>query len=485
MFTVILRRGRWWKPGIYGAHMPLFSEQTRPAVSASGIDVVVESVPSAKLHTRAVQQAIDTCSERGGGRVVLRPGCYRCGTLFLRDGVDLHLEKNALLCGSEAIEDYEARSFEGAARINNGVATALIFAEKAADIAITGEGILDGSGETFWEKNENPPAWVAEKKPLGLWFPALETRAKPRPRALVLLVACEGVRIENVSLRNSPAWTMHLLACSQVLIRGINLRGSVHGSNTDGIDLDACCDVRVEDCDIETGDDALCLKNTNMWGLRRTSRHITVRRCRLASVTHGFTIGTETQADFEDITLTDSTIEKADGWRTLTGIGLSILDGGAIRRVHIENVTISDSIAPVQLRLGNAGRGQIVPTPGSITGITMERITILRAHGNCLIAGLPGHPLRDIALRDVSLEFVDVTDPARIMAQLPEFDTEFPPGEVWRFLPAHGFYCRYVEGLEFNGVTITNAVPDRRPALTLKSIVGWDGRGVTLTEVTR
>lgn len=465
--------------------MSLHIDQAFPPVSVAGPEVVVEAVSSSGKHTHVIQQAIDACFKRGGGRVVLTPGRYVCGTLFLRSGVELHLEKNALLCGSEAIRDYEARSFEGAARINNGVATALIFAEKATGIAITGEGIIDGSGESFWEKNERPPEWVAEKKPLGIWFPALETKTKPRPRALVLLVECDQVRIENVSLRNSPAWTVHLLACSHVFIRGICLRGSVHGSNTDGIDLDACCDVRVEDCDIETGDDALCLKNTNMWGLRRTSRRITVRRCRLASVTHGFTIGTETQADFEDITLVDSTIEKADGWRTLTGIGLSVLDGGAIRRVHIENVTISDSIAPLQLRLGDVGRGQAVRAPGLISGLTLERITILRAHGNCLIAGLPGHPLRDVALREVSLEFVDVVDPARIMAQLPEFETEFPPGEVWRFLPAYGFYCRHVEGLEFTGVTITTQVPDRRPALAFKNIVGWRGRDVKLVEASK
>ena len=265
---------------------------------------------------------------------------------------------------------------------------------------------------------------------------------------------------------------MHLLACSRVVVRGMTLRGAVHGSNTDGVDLDACSDVLVEDCDIETGDDALCLKNTNTWGLRRPSRRITVRRCRLASSTHGFTIGTETQSDFEDISLLDSRIEKSGEWRTMTGIGLSILDGGTMRGVVVRDVTVSDSIAPIQLRLGNAGRGQATPAPGVISGLLLERVTILRAHGNCLIAGLPGHPLRDVVLREVGLEFVDVVDPALIMSDLPEFDTEFPAAEVWRFLPAHGFYCRHVDGLEFNDVSVTATVPDRRPAMIFKDVTG-------------
>jgi polygalacturonase len=453
-----------------------------PAHSSVATDVVVEAQPQG-LRTADIQRAIDTCAARGGGRVILRAGQYCSGTVFLKTGVTLHLEKGAVLLGSAHVADYDlSRSFEGAARVGNGVATALVFAENADRVSITGEGVIDGNGEAFWMKNESPADWIEARKPMGMWIPGFGTSTRPRPRALVLLVGCHDVRIEGVTLRWSPAWTLHLLACTRVVVRGMTLRGAVHGSNTDGVDLDACSDVLVEDCDIETGDDAMCLKNTNTWGLRRPSRHITVRRCRLASTTHGFTIGTETQSDFEDISLFDSRIEKSGEWRTMTGIGLSVFDGGDIRGVVVRNVTVSDSIAPIQLRLGNVGRGQTTasPVPGSISGLLLERVTILRAHGNCLIAGLPGHPLRDVALRHVSLEFDDKVDPALIMSSLPEFDTEFPPAEVWRFLPAHGFYCRHVDGLEFTEVTVTVVQPDRRPALILNDIAGLEMKAVGL-----
>jgi len=440
-------------------------------------------VPSATpgLNTRRIQQSIDACAEQGGGRVVLCAGVYRCGTIFLRSGVTLHLEKGAVLLGSTDIKDYDtSRSFEGGARVNNGVATALIFAEKSDRIGITGEGVIDGNGEAFWEKNDSPPDWVEARKPIGMWIPGFGTKTRLRPRALVLLVECDGVRIEGVTLRCSPAWTLHLLACTQVVIRGMTLRGAVHGSNTDGVDLDGCSDVLMEDCDIETGDDALCLKNTNTWGLRRPSRRITARRCRLASTTHGFTIGTETQEDFEDITLTDSSIEKSGEWRTLTGIGLSILDGAAIRGVHIENVTVSDSIAPIQLRLGNSGRGQAVRKPGEISGLTLKRITIRRAFGNCIIAGLAGHPLKDVALRQVTLEFDVPVATSTVMADVPDLEAEFPPMEVWRFLPAHGFYCRHVDGLELTDLTVKAPAAERRPALMFKDIEGLKTDNVRL-----
>lgn len=424
-------------------------------------------------HTRLIQEAIDTCAQTGGGRVALGAGRYVSGTLVLRSGVTLHLEKEALLTGSPDVNAYLRREGHLGARVVGGNAVALIYADKAKGIGITGEGTIDGNGHLFWEKNPVQPAWVEEKKPLGTWIPGAEYRALPRPRALVLFAECEEVRIENVRLTNSPAWCVHLLACADVAVRGVTLRGALYGSNTDGIDLDACSDALVEDCDIFTGDDAIALKNTNTWGLKRPSRNITVRRCLLRSTTHGFTIGTETQADFENITFADSRIEKAGEWRTLTGIGLSVLDGAAIRGVRVSNVSISDAIGPVQIRLGNVGRGQAEKKPGAIENLLLEDVAIHRAYGNSLICGLAGKRLRNIALRRVKLEVDAVVDASKVSAEVPELDTEFPVGTVWRFLPAYGFFFRHVEGLELKDVEISTVPGEERPALLLRDVGGF------------
>ena len=421
-------------------------------------------------HTRVIQQALDQCAAQGGGKVVLRPGVHRSGTIHLRSRVTLHLEKDAVLSGSTDIADYARKDGVAGARILNGVATALVFAEGVSDIAITGEGTIDGNGRAFWKKSENIPAWVEERKALGTWIPAFECTSAPRPRALVMLVDCRNVRMENVHVQNSPSWAIHPLACTDMVLRGITLRGAVDGSNTDGIDLDSCSNVLVEDCDIVTGDDALALKNTNGWGLKRPSRNITVRRCRLASTTHGFTIGTETQEDFEDITLADTRIEMSGEYRTFTGLGLCIVDGAAIRRLRISNVTVSDAIAPIQIRLGNAGRGQASPAPGLLEDFTLENISIVRAHGNSMIVGLPGHPLRRIALRNVKVEFTGPVDPAQVMAEVPNLDGEFPDSRVWRYLPAYGFFCRDVDGLEMSNVTVTAPAEEKRPDFLFKNI---------------
>jgi polygalacturonase len=456
--------------------MPCLIDKAAASLSA-GNEFVVEPDSSGK-NTHAIQKALDACAASGGGRVVLQPGIHRSGTVYLRSHVALHLEKEAILLGSPDIDDYGRKNGKPGARIVNGVATALVFAEKVQDIAITGAGTIHGNARAFWMKNENVPEWVHAKKQLGTWIPGFTCSTRDRPRALIMLIECQNVRIENIRIEHSPSWAIHPLACTDLVLRGITLRGGVDGSNTDGIDLDGCSDVLVEDCDIVTGDDAIALKNTNAWGLKRPSRNITVRRCRLCSTTHGFTIGTETEEDFEDITFSDSQVEMAEGYRTLTGIGLSILDGMAIRRMRISNVTISDAVAPIQIRLGNAGRGQDLPKPGILEDITLENISIVRAYGNNMIVGLPHHPLRRVALRNVKIDFAGLVDFAKVMAEVPEMDKEFPDPHVWRFLPAYGLFCRHVDGLELSNVTFTAPTEEKRPDMLFKDVSGLSIRDV-------
>lgn len=434
------------------------------------------------LHTPLLQAAIDHCAESGGGRVILRAGQFRSGTLLLRSGVTLHLERDAVLTASPRIEDYLSRDTPLEGRMLGGVATALLLAENAQNIAITGEGTLDGGGAAFFEPRTEKLEWIEEKRRMGLWIPGFDVVSRPRPRALVLLVNCTEVRISGVKLVNAPSWMVHLLACRFVEIDGVTIRGLTGGANTDGIDLDACSDVRIANCDIATGDDAIALKNTNSWGLKRPSRRIHVHGCRLASTTHGFTIGTETQEDFEDVVFEESTVTGLERHPVLTGIGLDIVDGGSVRGLRVSDVKVSDAIAPLHLRLGRAGRGQDRPIPGEIRDVRLERITIERATGSCLFTGLVGRPLRNIRLREISLEFTGRIEAADVLGQVPELEGEFPPNEAWRLLPAYGFYGRHIDGLELSAVSVRNRSGDPRPAVLLDDIAGCGQRDVRVSE---
>lgn len=428
-----------------------------------------------KVHTQIIQQQIDACSAAGGGRVILQEGQYTSGTLILRTGVTLHLEKGATILAGDNITDYLRKEDE---------ATALIFADHAQNIALTGQGTIDGNGKAFRRPRQNIPDWVTAKKPFGTWIPGFETDTKPRPMALVLLADCRNVRMENIRVQDATRWTIHLLACTDVLVRNVVIRNPPEVPNGDGFDFDSCSHVLIEDCDIKTPDDAICLKTTRTWGLERPCRNITVRRCRLRTTCHGFCIGHETQDDFEDIHVSDLQIGPLAGYPVLTGIGLGIIDGAAIRRIHLSNIEMTDVVAPLHIRLSNEGRvyrGQKAMTPkpprtrppGELRDIVLENISIRRATGNSFISGLPGHPIHNLSLRNLSLELTQSVDPARILTPVPELESEYPLNEMWRFLPSYGLFCRHIAGLELTNVNLTATVPESRPALTLQDVSSY------------
>jgi len=414
------------------------------------------------LQTVALQRAIDACAAKGGGTVVVTPGTYLTGGLVLRDRVTLYLEKGSTLLASADVADYP---------LKEGVPTALIFAERAGRMAIKGPGCIDGNGEKFWHKLTKPHKWAEDKKPNGCWVPHFDYEPKKRPRALILFSECYEIAFEDFLIRDSFHWTLLLMSCDHAVIRGVTMRTAVHGPNTDGIDLDSCQDVLVENCDILTGDDAVVLKSKGVWGLLLPSRNITVRGCALKSPTHGFTIGTETRDDFEDITFTDSTIERADGHRCNSGVDLSIMDGGAIRRVKVARIKMTDVTVPIQIRIGNAGRGQWPKLPGRIEDIEIKDVTATGALGVNLIAGLPEHSVHDVTLRNVHITAAP-PNPAKVVKVVPEMWQEYPPGFAWLFLPARGFYCRHVKRLTLEKVTVKTSGHDLRPEFIFEDVEG-------------
>ena len=230
------------------------------------------------LCTNLIQKAVDDCSASGGGTVTIPPGVFLTGTILLKNNVILHLENGAVLLGSAKIEDYEPGN--------------LIRALEAENIGITGNGVIDGQGHMFWI-------------PTGkkTFRPGIYTFAhnNPSPGILIHLEGCKNVIIENVTLKGSESWTLHLLGCDEVLVSGIKIRNPLHGPNTDGIDIHACSNVRISDCDIYTNDDAIVLKNRHPKYYGKACENITITNCILTTISNGFKIGTESISDFRNI----------------------------------------------------------------------------------------------------------------------------------------------------------------------------------------
>ncbi len=262
-------------------------------------------------ETKAIQSQIDEAAARGGGRVVVSPGVHRCGTLYLKSGVELHLAEGAELLGGSRPEDYDdAIPADMLYRYGDSATTptvtrkALIFAENAENVAITGAGTVRIDGPDFFDRTSS--LW-------GLWW---AKPPHPRPR-MVVMRGCRGIRIEGVAFRDCPLWTMWLRLCEDIDIAGIAIDCEQKMINSDGIDFDGCRRVRVRDSRFKTGDDCLVLRAIRDQqrggnGTEETpvvTEDVVVERCRLDSPCQGVRIGcpsddTVQNAVFRDIVFT-------------------------------------------------------------------------------------------------------------------------------------------------------------------------------------
>lgn len=395
------------------------------------------------LDTTAIQKAIDGCAESGGGYVFFPPGEYLTGTLELRKKVRLSLAPGATILGSKNLDDYPKHEASFRSYTDNYTERCLIRAERVSDVGIVGAGAIDGQGAAF------------------------SGGYKLRPY-LLRFVECAGVTVSGVRLLNSPMWVQHYLACDDVYLTGVTVRSRVNGNN-DGIDIDSCRRVRISDCDISSGDDAICLKSTS----DRVCSDVTVTNCVVSSHCNAIKLGTETNGGFRNINITGCALYDT----RLAGIALEIVDGGVLEGVVVSDVTMRDVKGPIFVRLGDRGRpfrgGDPKPPPGKLGGV---RIRGVQATGGgqvgCSITGLAGAPVQRVALSDVSIEFDGggtLEDAARQPVELPDAYPEFT---MFKTLPSYGFFCRNVDALSMTGVRLSYAKPDQRPALVFDRVRG-------------
>nr|WP_319473848.1 glycosyl hydrolase family 28 protein [uncultured Sphaerochaeta sp.] len=206
------------------------------------------------LTTKALQQAIDDAAKQAA-TVVVSPGTYLCGSLFLKKGMTLEIQKDAVLLGSPCLDDYVIAN----TRFEGRTCTwplALLNAQDIEGVHVYGEGVLDGNGipfyTEFWEQREQA---IASDKPFS-------NRDVMRPRIL-FIERCSSVVIEGITLRNSAFWNFHLYDSSNIIVRGITIQApheGVRAASSDAIDIDACQHVVIRDCNFSTDDDCVCIK---------------------------------------------------------------------------------------------------------------------------------------------------------------------------------------------------------------------------------
>ena len=292
----------------------------------------------------AIQAAIDSCARAGGGTVVIPAGKYMSSTVWLDDNVTLHFENGSVLYASRKLEDYEGNALQRGAG-DMPQAHVLIGAVGKRGIGISGHGIIDCRAERYTylrdsisPDHDNDRVTGREVRNAHRYGADYRTKWRKTPpyTSAVFFVDCSDVALSDVSIREANGWSVHLQWCKGVRCRALNIYSDPHcGVNADGLDIDGCADVMVTDCEIRTGDDALCLKTTLCGNRTEPCRNVTVKGCILQSSSAAFKLGTESHADFSDIIVDNCIIDNAN-----RGLNMIIRDGGAVRNVIFSNLII-------------------------------------------------------------------------------------------------------------------------------------------------
>lgn len=422
---------------------------------------------STTLNTTFIQAAIDDCFKKGGGQVVFPAGKFLSGTIVLKNNVTLHLEKDAVLLGSTRVEDYRNMDpFTDGLGIEVG--WALLVAVDADNIGIEGEGTIDGQGARL--KAEQI---LTDTRP--------ESQRWGRRPFLVRVVRCTNVHVRGVTLKYAAAWTSHYFQCRNIEIEKVKIVS--HGvAHNDGMDIDGCQHARIRDCDVESGDDAICFKTTSS---KMACSDIEVTDMKLKSGQGAIKMGTESMAAFENIKIARCYIyDTRNG-----GIKLLTVDGAHLQNVEISDITMVEVKTPILIRLGSRlsvfrkGADTQQPT-GILDQVTIRNVKARAAYdaqlmppSGILITGVPGHPITRLTLENIDIDLAGGGTADNARQAVPEAIDKYP--EVKTFgplVPAYGVWARHVEGLKLINIRFTLGSNDLRPAFICE-----DGKDIEMS----
>lgn len=423
-----------------------------PVMAERIIDVTKAGVAGdgATLNTVSIQKAIDDCSASGGCTVRFPPGRFLTGTIQIKSRVILRFEEGATLLGSTDPADYRNLDpfIDGS---GNPMGHALIVAVDASNVGIEGKGTIDGQS------------------------PQLKVRQNPytmRP-FLVRWVRCRNVTVKDLHLINPGAWTLNFFQTRGADIEGITIRSRGLGMpNNDGINLDSSENVRVRNCDVISGDDALVIKATSA---ARPSRNISASNCKLSTRTNAIKLGTESIGGFENIRISGIEITKTQ----MAGIALYEVDGGNLRNITISDVTMDGVIVPISIRLGSRLKtfrqfDTAKPFAGHLRDVTIKNVSAKNIEMiGMLINGVPNYPVENLTLKNIRMELPGggTAEAAKIL--LPEKEAAYPEFDTFgKVMPAYAVYARHVRGIKFQNVRTTLVKPDARPSAVFIDVEG-------------
>lgn len=387
--------------------------------------------------TLAFQIAIEKLNLSGGGMLTVPSGLYPTGSIRLYSHITLNIESGARLLFINDEEKYPLISLEFEGR-NELSYRPCIYAENASFVTVKGEGVIDGQGEFWWKQ-------VRAK-----------TLKHPRPR-LVCFSNCDHVTVESVVLTRSPAWTVHPLRSRDVVVRSVRIINPPDSPNTDGINPDACKDVRIHDCTIDVGDDCIAIKSgTEALDNKESCERIIITNCHFLHGHGGIVLGSEMSGGIRNVLVNGCIFYETDrGIRLKTRRGR----GGTVEGIQLSNLIMEKVMCPFVFNMyyfcGPGGKEKRVwdkapyevdeSTP-RLKDVSIESVTA-RKCGACaaFFYGLSEMPVKRVTFKNVTIEMEDDAP-----ASTPAMMNDCP------VMQGRGLFLRNAEDVKLENVSIYN-----------------------------
>lgn len=345
----------------------------------------------ATADTKAIQSAIDSCAQKGGGVVQFSAGTYLSAPLTLKSHVHLNLDKGATLLGSTNFDDYPVRKDATWRRI------ALLHADDQEDIGVTGSGTIDGQGQPWWTA-------AHEHRIAG---DTLGSAGFARP-LLIDLVHSKHILFEGIAIRNSPMYNITLFVCEDIIIRNVTINNPARNApNTDGIDPFSSSHIVIDHVAIDTGDDDIAIKS----GLvERGEPNIPSTDISITNSTllhgHGLAIGSETAGGVRNVTVDHVTFKGTDaGVRIKSNRGR----GNDMGNFSYSNISMEDVTMPIQIveyypkvPATDTAQPMTEHTP-RFHDISISNLTATGAKAAGNIQGLPESPIKGLTLTNINI----------------------------------------------------------------------------------
>lgn len=428
------------------------------------------------LDTKAINSAIDAASAAGGGTVYFPAGNYLSTSIRLKSRITLRLEQGSTLIGADTGYDEAEPNPAGGKFQDFGHShwhNSLIWGENLEDVSIIGPGKIYGKGLT---RSSSPKPGQGNKA--------------------IALKLCRNVMLKDFTLLYGGHFGLLATGVDLLTINNVTM-----DTNRDGMDIDACQNVRVSDCTINSPwDDGICLKSSYALGYNRSCENITITNCSVSGFDRGtlangtyqrkeshlvpdhegptgrIKFGTESNGGFKNITVSNCTFQFC------RGLALETVDGASLEDIAISNITMRDvTNSPIFLRLGGRMRAPEGTPMGSLKRVMISNVMAYNAdsHFASLIAGLPGHDIEDVQLNNIRIYYRPLDSAAtKIQQVVPEHEKTYPEPAKFGVLPAYGFFIRHAKNIKLNNVEVSYMGSETRVPFILDDV-----KGITLNQV--